>query len=48
MQKRGAVLMTNYALTVATSHQRHKHVHLKILTLLVCLPERTSHREKHP
>jgi len=47
MQKHGAVLMTNYALTVATSHQRHTHICLKILTLTVCLPEWKSHREKH-
>jgi len=46
-QKCGAILMTNYALNIGTSHQRHTHICFKILTLLLCLPERKSHRENH-
>ena len=40
IQKRVAVIMANYALTIAIFHQRHTHMCLKVLTLLIFLPER--------
>ena len=47
MQKRVAVIMANYALTIAIFHKRHTHMCLKILTLLIFLPDRRRHGEQH-